>query len=1018
MAAAGTPKSPRRRPKKSSSNSSTPLPSASLLNFWKKGQESPAGESSKTHSCEGLWEYRQRDLSAANPADPLAPMVVSAPGTPRLPAEQLSSPMDVTPSVAPAGGSKKKRKVAAVVPENPDMAEESASSPNGTPSTRTPVPRTGKRKPKTAESSTASMAVSTPTSAPATVPSPFPVSIRKGKVVFQEKPLNFEKHPSTVADLTQFFSFSAETKPNVLDAFPTRFHGLLAKLVEESSLDLENLAGRVRETLCPPDFLAEETEDDGETPELISEATIAAAIGELAERKNYGIQRGVSAPLSVAVWRWEIRDQSLFSVEIAAVIAQRREKRALAAKALAAIFDALSSVEQMLVFPLNSDGTASTSASPAAAAAAAAASTVESKEQKAREKAARQADRERKAAEKAAEKAEKEQKATERKQEKERKEKEKQDEREKRESERQAQKAEADLAKQKFAGFFFKGATAQPKKPVLPPAAAAEETRLFWEMFPPFQPRGNMTVAPHNIFARQLPLEWADTLFRSEEPPSLPVFERSILPPQAVAPSTAQEDDIKDLDPAVQRVLRSRWKLLRFREDYRPAYWGTWTKSSTVITGRRPFAKDATVLDYNYDSEAEWEDEGDGEDLMSEMGEDDDEMDAMDLDDEEVSFTRVAVVEGTNALMGDVLLQEKWLVPHGYLSEDEGLGDDAASELADADRIDSKQTSSSPIKRVKDMPKWGVLSALVPQISQLVYATSFEDTTSSLSQYRICSLMGDQTMTIDPLAAGPVDEDNQDGKKTPGNKKTVFPEDRLLELHAMIQRKFQGIGKLVEEIKIVFPEIPKNQIELKIREIAVKEKRPGDQRPHWYIKGQVISNPPTPVKPPAPSIIALLTSPRKSATNSPSRQNTTPSPPTIPSQKLLNLFDPPKSTPDIHASFLTARQTLLHSESLDNRDACLKLLQPKGWIEDRLDQLPEELKATLIDVAGNVGVQADLRSRCLRLLGDLAPAALDDERGRKAWAFVAGHPALAGCLERNLEVDRENGASINVVKNA
>ena len=36
---------------------------------------------------------------------------------------------------------------------------------------------------------------------------------------------------------------------------------------------------------------------------------------------------------------------------------------------------------------------------------------------------------------------------------------------------------------------------------------------------------------------------------------------------------------------------------------------GTFSKSSRIISGRRPFAKDYSVFNYDYDSEAEWEEE-------------------------------------------------------------------------------------------------------------------------------------------------------------------------------------------------------------------------------------------------------------------------------------------------------------------------------------------------------------------------------------------------------------------------
>ena len=39
----------------------------------------------------------------------------------------------------------------------------------------------------------------------------------------------------------------------------------------------------------------------------------------------------------------------------------------------------------------------------------------------------------------------------------------------------------------------------------------------------------------------------------------------------------------------------SRMRLLSFHEDHRPAYFGTVSRKSAIISGRRPFAKDTYV---------------------------------------------------------------------------------------------------------------------------------------------------------------------------------------------------------------------------------------------------------------------------------------------------------------------------------------------------------------------------------------------------------------------------------------
>ena len=84
-------------------------------------------------------------------------------------------------------------------------------------------------------------------------------------------------------------------------------------------------------------------------------------------------------------------------------------------------------------------------------------------------------------------------------------------------------------------------------------------------------------------------------------------------------------------------------KFLKFTEDVRPPYIGTYTKlpegRSSGKLGRNPFSRALPLTDYNYDSEAEWEEPGEGEDLESEGEEEleDDDVEDMEgfLDDGE-----------------------------------------------------------------------------------------------------------------------------------------------------------------------------------------------------------------------------------------------------------------------------------------------------------------------------------------------------------------------------------------------
>ncbi|KAL9117607.1 MAG: hypothetical protein Q9187_005855 [Circinaria calcarea] len=103
-------------------------------------------------------------------------------------------------------------------------------------------------------------------------------------------------------------------------------------------------------------------------------------------------------------------------------------------------------------------------------------------------------------------------------------------------------------------------------------------------------------------------------------------------------------------------------KYLRYAEDVRPPYVGTYTKvpqeQSVSKLCRKPFTRALPATNYDYDSEAEWEEPGEGEDLDSEGEEEvgeEEEVDDMEgfLDDDDAGDG----TKGTKRrhMMGDVL---------------------------------------------------------------------------------------------------------------------------------------------------------------------------------------------------------------------------------------------------------------------------------------------------------------------------------------------------------------------------
>ncbi|KAL4870226.1 chromatin assembly factor 1 subunit A-domain-containing protein [Aspergillus spectabilis] len=92
-----------------------------------------------------------------------------------------------------------------------------------------------------------------------------------------------------------------------------------------------------------------------------------------------------------------------------------------------------------------------------------------------------------------------------------------------------------------------------------------------------------------------------------------------------------------------ESLKQVRMKSLKFGEDVRPPYQGTYTKHLSRDAAsklmRNPFRRELPEVNYDYDSEAEWEDAEEGEELDSEEEEEgseegDEEMDGF-LDDED-----------------------------------------------------------------------------------------------------------------------------------------------------------------------------------------------------------------------------------------------------------------------------------------------------------------------------------------------------------------------------------------------
>lgn len=117
------------------------------------------------------------------------------------------------------------------------------------------------------------------------------------------------------------------------------------------------------------------------------------------------------------------------------------------------------------------------------------------------------------------------------------------------------------------------------------------------------------------------------------------------------------ESHNRKLKSARKALRQVRFKILKFAEDVRPPYTGTYTKEPSIPLARlaRNPLRRVRELDYEYDSEAEWEEPGeDEEDLGSEDDEDEVEGEGDDFDgflddaDDEVAKGRRLQMVGDN----------------------------------------------------------------------------------------------------------------------------------------------------------------------------------------------------------------------------------------------------------------------------------------------------------------------------------------------------------------------------------
>ncbi|KAF8393777.1 hypothetical protein HHK36_019975 [Tetracentron sinense] len=279
----------------------------------------------------------------------------------------------------------------------------------------------------------------------------------------------------------------------------------------------------------------------------------------------------------------------------------------------------------------------------------------------------------------------------------------------------------------------------------------------------------------------------------------------------------------------VQKCNRTR-QLLQFDKSHRPAFYGIWPKKSHVVGSRCPYKKDPD-LDYDIDSDEEWEEEDPGESLSD-----------CEKDGEEENLE-----EGSLRTDNEDGSEDGFLVPDGYLSENEGVQVDRMESdfVDDAESLPScKQDLECEDFRLlfrqqkylhnlteqalrKNQPL--IISNLMHEKATLLI---FEDLSGTPKLEQMCL----QALSMQVFPGGPpieivTDHETPDkdqevchpqskGGTTAVVAVTVILDSDLPKIVSAIHSCPHSIGKVVESLQQKFPTVSKSQLRNKVRELS------------------------------------------------------------------------------------------------------------------------------------------------------------------------------------------------------
>ncbi|CAH2065585.1 unnamed protein product [Thlaspi arvense] len=292
-----------------------------------------------------------------------------------------------------------------------------------------------------------------------------------------------------------------------------------------------------------------------------------------------------------------------------------------------------------------------------------------------------------------------------------------------------------------------------------------------------------------------------------------------------------------------RKKSRRAKQLLQFDKSCRPGFYGIWPSQSQVVGPRRPLKKDPE-LDYEVDSDEEWEEEQAGESLSD-----------CENDEEE------CLEDGCSKADDEDDSEDGFMVPDGYLSEDEGVQVDRMDidpSEQDASSTPSKQDQESQEFRAllhqqkhlqsltdhaltKTQPL--IISNLTHEKVSLLSSKDLEGT-QKMEQICLRALVVRAFPWSSSLIEISIDSSQGEDQETrksysqstpPPSRARSIPDSDLLTVVSTIQSCSQGINRVVETLQQKFPDVPKSKIRQKVREISDFEES------RWQVKKEVLT---------------------------------------------------------------------------------------------------------------------------------------------------------------------------------